>query len=171
MYDYKTSRNKSTHYLFFVSNMIRNNSMDGTLYYHDCYESPQSDMKFPFNKYNPAFKFVHYECTDRSMDRPENYYKSFSAEEFLITVYDNGNDDLEIMLTYYDKKERRHITETFDELAMDSNILGHLNDKQIKMVRKKLTNFYNEYMDTPKQDLKWRIEQLQEKYLTGNYYK
>ena len=90
----------------------------------------------PFDERNPAFEFVHYANTDNAIDRPENYYRQFSNGEVLITVYDDNNDDLEILITYYDKLDRQNVTETFDELAQDSKILGLLNDKQIRLVRK-----------------------------------
>ena len=137
MYNYKTRRDESTHYLFFTSNMIRTDNMDGGLNFYDQYEPIHSSykQKQPFDERNPAFKFVHHEYTSKAMNKPENYYKQFSNGEVLITVYDN-DDDLEILITYYDKLSHMNVTETFDELASDSKILGLLTDKQIKLVRK-----------------------------------
>lgn len=151
--------------------MIRTDNMDGGLNFYDHYEPLRAIYKSaqPFDERNPAFEFVHYANTDNAIDRPENYYRQFSNGEVLITVYDDNNDDLEILITYYDKLDRQNVTETFDELAQDSKILGLLNDKQIRLVRKKLTDFYNAYMDTPERDRKYDVKQLQEKYLTYMY--
>ena len=171
MYNYKTKKIESKHYLFFTSNMIRTDNMDGGLNFYDHYEPLRAIYKSaqPFDERNPAFEFVHYANTDNAIDRPENYYRQFSNGEVLITVYDDNNDDLEILITYYDKLDRQNVTESFDELAQDSKILGLLNDKQIRLVRKKLTDFYNAYMDTPERDRKYDLKRLQEIYLTYNY--
>ncbi len=171
MYNYKTGKDESKHYLFFTSNMIRTDNMDGGLNFYDHYEPLQAIYKATkhFDEQNPAFKFVHHVYTSKTIDRPENYYRQFSNGEVLITVYDDSNEDLEILITYYDKSSRQNVTETFDDLAMDSKILEYLNDKQIKLVRKKLTDFYNAYMDTPERDRKYDLKQLQEQYLTYKY--
>lgn len=171
MYNYKTGKDESKHYLIFTSNMIRTDNMDGGLNFYEQYELLHAIYKksMPFNERNPAFKFVRCVYTDKRLDRPENYYRQFSAGEVLITVFDDGDDDLEILITYYDKSSRQSVTETFDELAMDSKTLGNLNDKQIQLVRKKLTDFYNAYMDTPERDREYDLKQLQEKYLTYKY--